>query len=103
MRVFLFLTLFLCASCEALRQPLFDENGNPVIVTDDPVTIPIGDQGDTITVQPGSSEPRPGTLGDAVGDVGGAVVAGITGQPWLAPVLAGAVGYFLRRKKPVVA
>lgn len=93
----LFLALGL-VSCETLSQPAFDATGNPIVVSDQPVTIPVGDG--TITVTPASSEPRPGDLGDALVGVGSQVLAGATGQPWLVPVIGGLAGLFRRRKKP---
>lgn len=95
------LGLLFLGSCKVLEQPPFDASGNPVVISDQPVTIPIGDQGDTITIQPGSTEPRPATLGDSLTAIGAQVIGGATGQPWLVPVIGGLAGLFLRKKKQV--
>lgn len=100
MKYSIFLVLLL-ASCETLSAPALDSQGQPIVVSDKPVVVPIGDNGDTITIQPGNTEPRPGTVGDVLTDVGSTVVGGITGQPWLAPILAGVIGILVRRKKAV--
>lgn len=91
--------LFLLASCETLKAPFVDSTGEPVIVTDQPVTVPVGDQGDTITITPGSAEPRPATIGDTLAQAGGAAVGAVTGNPVIAALTVALAGFFMRRKK----
>lgn len=90
--------LFLLTSCETLRQPALDASGQPVLIQDQPITATLPN-GDTVILQPSSSEPRPSTIGDSLAGAGAQAVGVATGLPWLAPILAGVAGIFLRRKK----